>query len=202
MEFAILFSIVAGVVFYIFYSNKQKEKKGQEARALIQHKTFLVQKYFKGVNDQKQIPTVQTSILLKKGEKAYLVDNVQLFETRSVSISERVGGAVRITKGLYVGKSYGTSRSHDEVRAIDAGKLILTNKRLIFDGTHSSKDYKIEKIMSVQEYSDGIEVASEGKVKSQLYIGMYNPYQWKALIEFVHAIPESGELPHATLEIS
>jgi uncharacterized protein YbaR (Trm112 family) len=67
-------------------------------------------------------------ILLKMGEKSHLIDESKLYEPRS--IRNYGGGSVSIMRGvrIYTGKA----ESHLENRCIDTGKIILTNKRLVF----------------------------------------------------------------------
>ena len=198
MEVLIFLLIVGLIVIAIFFFNKQKQ---ETKRIEINQKSEALKDYFNRVNQEKKLPTINTHILLKSEESAYLQDNVKLFETRKVTKSERGGGAVRVMKGVYIGRTSGTSRSHDELREIDDGQLILTNKRLIFDGGLNTREMKLDKIISVSEYIDGIEVAVEGKTKSQIYTGMSNPYLWKNLIYYIRQIPPSGELPTVVVEI-
>jgi hypothetical protein len=198
MDVLIILLIGGLIVIAIIYFYKQKQKMKQIE---INQKGEAVRDYFNRVNQEKKLPTINTHILLKSGESAYLQDNVKLFETRKVTKSDRGGGAIRVMKGVYIGGTSGTSRSHDELREIDTGQLILTNKRLIFDGGLNTRDIKLDKIISVSEYIDGIEVAIEGKTKSQLYTGMSNPYLWKNLIYYIRQIPPSGELPTVVVEI-
>lgn len=198
MEVLIFLIIVGLIIFSIIFFNKQKQ---ETKRIEINQKSEAVKDYFSRVNQEKKLPTINTHILLKSGESAYLQDSVKLFETRKVTKSDRGGGAIRVMKGVYIGGSKSTSRSHDELREIDSGQLILTNKRLIFDGSLNTREIKLDKIISVSEYIDGIEIAIEGKAKSQIYIGMSNPYLWKSLIYYIRQIPPSGELPTAEVEI-
>jgi hypothetical protein len=164
-------------------------------------KINAIREYFDRVNQEKMIPTISTHILMKKGEVAHLQDNVKLYEIRTARKSTRGGAAMRILKGVFIGGSRGTSRGHDELREIDNGKLILTNKRIIFDGCNNTRNISLDKIVSVSEYSDGIEISIEDKTKSQTYVGMPNPLLWKSLVYFIRQIPESGELPTAKIEI-
>lgn len=190
--------IIIGVIAFVFIFMKNQSKK---KRAIIQGKIDEVNDFFNKLNKQKSFPVINSHMLLKKGEKGYLQDNAELYEIRAMRKSDRGGGAVRVAKGVYIGGSSGTSRSYDELRKIDNGKLLLTNLRLIFDGNLNTRDIKLDKILSVSGYSDGIEIAVEGKSKGQVYKGMYNPFLWKALIYYVRQIPESGELPIANVEV-
>lgn len=194
--------IPIGVIILIYkYRRKMQLQKKEKRKAVIQSKVNEVKNYFDLVNQEKKLPTINTNILLKKDEVAYLQDSVRLFELRAARKSTRGGGAVRVAKGVYIGGTSGTSRSFDELREIDSGRLILTNQRIVFDGNTNTRDIKLDKIISVTEYIDGIEIAIEGRTKSQTYIGMSNPYLWKALIHYLRQIPETGELPTADIEV-
>ncbi len=133
--------------------------------------------------------------MLKKNEVAYLQSDVRLLETRKIRHYESGFGGVRVAKGIYIGATKGRSVSTDELTEIDQGSLILTNQRVIFDGKLNSRDIKLDKLLSIDQYSDGIEIAIEGWSKGQVYIDMDNPFLWVALIKVVRQIPETGELP-------
>jgi len=193
--------IIIGVIILVYkYRKKIELQESEKRKAIIQSKANEVKGYFDLVNREKKLPTIDTYIMLKKDEVGYLQDSVRLFELRAARKSTRGGGAVRVAKGVYIGGTSGISRSFDELREIDSGRLILTNQRIIFDGNNNTRDIKLDKIISVAEYIDGIEIAIEGKAKSQTYIGMSNPYLWKTLIYYIRQIPESGELPTADIE--
>ena len=180
MEFLIvLIIIIAGIVWFAVQSNKQAE---EEKKALTNRQTQEVKNYLEKAKEADTLPEIKTHILMKVGERAFLQDNVKLLELRKVTKSQRGGGAVRVMKGVYIGSSRGTSRSYDELREIDQGFLILTNKRIIFDGGTNTRDFKLDKIISVSPAFDGIEIAIEGKTKSLILTGMPNPMMWATLI--------------------
>jgi len=199
MEILILLIILAIIGFVLYFQNSKK--KEAERQRFIKQRIDAAQEYFKNINEQKIIPAIATQLLLKKDETAYLSDTVTLLEMGKYTVSNRGGGAVRIAKGVYLGGTSGRSRSYDELRKKDNGELILTNKRLIFDGNASTREMSLEKILSVTNHFDGIEIACEGKVKSLIFSGVNNPILWKALIHYIRAIPESGELPPMDLQI-
>jgi hypothetical protein len=201
----ILIIIVSLLIGFLWASNmirkKNEARKNREIDLLTRRRLNEVKNYFAVIEKSKNIPTIDTNLMLKTDEKAYLQDEVSLHEIRSVRKSTRGGSAIRVAKGVYIGGSSGTSRGYDEIREIDHGQLVLTNKRVIFDGVANSRDIRLDKIISVTEYLDGIEVAIEGRGKSQIYKGINNPYIWKSLIHYIRQIPESGELPSVDVHI-
>lgn len=48
-----------------------------------------------------------------------------------------------------------------ELRLLDSGTLYLTNKRIIFLGHKKNSNIKLDKILSVTPYSNGIEVVKD-----------------------------------------
>lgn len=112
--------------------------------------------------------TNEVPIILKKNEEPYLwLPNIQLHEDRM--IRKRVGGAVRVMKGVYVGTS--RSESHPQRRHIDTGELTLTNKRLVFVGNSKSVNIDLRKILSIDPYSDGISLSRSNKKNVEWFIG-------------------------------
>lgn len=198
----VIIGILCGIAYWIYsYSKRQAKLKEEKVKEAIQNKLKEVKSYFDKINRDRKITIINTHILLKDKEDACLQNKVRLFELRKVTKSERGGGAIRIAKGVYIGGTKGTSRSYDELREIDKGELILTNKRLIFDGTNNTRDVKLDKIISISESLDNLEIAIEGRDKSQVYDGIDNPYLWKTLIYYIRQIPPTGELPIMDLKI-
>ena len=180
MEVLIILIVIVGSCLFFYYKSKKMAK--EERKAIANLKIQQVETYFEKAKQNERLPEVETYIMLKPDEKAFLQDNVKLLEIRKVTKSQRGGGAVRVMKGVYIGGSSGTSRSHDELREIDQGHLILTNKRIVFDGGTNTRDFNLDKIISVAPGDNGIEIAVEGRLKSLIYTGMQNPYLWAALI--------------------
>jgi hypothetical protein len=178
MEIGILIIIVVLVVLgkIVF----DKSKKTSQMEKTYSNVTEL-QQFIDAVKRNGKIPTIKTSLILKSDEEAYLEEYVKLYEIRSASKSDRLYVGGRVMKGIYVGGSTGVSRRFDELREIDAGKLVLTNKRIIFDGNFNNRIMDLDKIISIELYDDGFEIATEDKRQSQLYGGIRNPFLWKNL---------------------
>ncbi len=139
------------------------------------------------------LPTVEGApIVLRKGERCVLsLPNVQLYEDRMVS--EYVGGSrgvsFRVAKGVSfkVGNFAGRSESHPELRLIDAGDLFLTTKRFIYSGSRANVDVPLTKLVTVEQYTDGIKIARSGKQRKELYVGFDGPYAYAAIAGAINA---------------
>jgi hypothetical protein len=96
-----------------------------------------------------------------------------LLEARAVRTwrSGYSGPSFRIARGFWYrfGSSRGTSESHEELRAVDRGTLVLTNQRLIFVGLARTTSVDLEKIVSIEPLGDGIRLHREGKEKAQYF---------------------------------
>lgn len=92
-------------------------------------------------------------------------------EPRAVRVSRGGygGTSIRIAKGitLHTGGTRGRSESHDEIRNIDNGKLLITNKRIMFLGSNRTTNIDINKIVSIEDYLDGIKIQRSNKQKPE-----------------------------------
>jgi len=115
-------------------------------------------------------------IILKKNENVSIVMNdIHLQEPRAVRQTHAAygGPTIRVAKGMSfrLGGASARSESHEEIRVIDQGSLILTNKRLIFIGSKRSTNIDLRKIMGIEAYKDGIESQRENKQKTEYFTG-------------------------------
>ena len=74
-------------------------------------------------------------ILLKAGEEAvFVLAGASLHEPRAVTRGAYGGPSVHVAKGLTLRVGGFQAQSHDELKEIDTGTLVLTTKRLCFAG--------------------------------------------------------------------
>jgi len=138
---------------------------------------------------------VGLNIILEPNEVTHWYDNAKLMEERSVR--DTYGGAVRVMKGVYVGGHRG--QSHGELKTIDVGSILLTNKRLVFNGRLKNIIYDLNKIISVEQYKDAVEIGSSTKKKVQVYV-VDDPKKLAAYLRI--AIQNYGQTPViATAEV-
>jgi hypothetical protein len=134
---------------------------------------LFVQKIYEG---KVNLPTRDCPVILKKTEKAIVVlPNITFKEPRAVrtSVGGYGGPTIRIAKGISfkLGGASSRSVSHDEIKAIDKGTLTITNKRLIFTGTMKTLNYNLSKIISINEFKDGIAIQRDNKQKIEYFTG-------------------------------
>lgn len=150
---------------------------------------------------EKTFHTTKTHLLLQAGENAFLQEETALSETRAVRKSVGGFGGFRIAKGLTIGGYSGSSESHQEWRAIDSGQLVLTNKRLVFDGGKANKTIPLDKILSYNIFLDSISISVDGKSKD-VNFEVKNPYIWACSIHVLKTVDNPLDLKNVNLDLS
>lgn len=161
MELVILILIICIVILVIAYSlNQEKEVETikEEARA------FLTK-----IKNNNGLKPVSTDAILKKGEVCFYSASSILSETRAVRYSSGGFGGVRVAKGIYLGASKGRSESKQELIEIAKGRLVITNKRIIFSGDFQNRTISILKVVSTENDLNEIEIAVEGRQKALVF---------------------------------
>lgn len=180
-----------------FFGKKKKE-------ALKQSKAVEANNYVVSIQENKGLPSINTSIFLDSGETAYLEEPTTLLETRAIRKYSSSGGGVgfRIAKGVYVGRGgrTGTSESHQEWRAIDKGKVIITNKRIIFDGEQENRSIKIADVLSASISVDAVELSLSNKSKSVIF-SVNNGYIWGTIINIIKKVEDPSNIGDLKLDI-
>lgn len=120
--------------------------------------------------------SIGAPVILKKNETTTLVmGNISFLEARSVrqTIGGYAGPTIRVAKGVSfrLGGVSARSVSHEELKKIDQGELVLTNKRLIFLGSKRTININLNKIIAIEPYKDGIGSQRENKQKTEYFTG-------------------------------
>jgi hypothetical protein len=161
----------------MFARRQRREAAARAAANEVEAGVFLGRVAAEGLK------TVWTDLVLGAGEHALLVDAATLYETRSYRIYAGAGTSI---KGVHVGG--GRSWSEEELRRIDAGTLVLTNKRLVFDGGVENRAIKLSDIVSAAPLADAIEVSTQKRGKSLIFT-VPNPLIWAPIVKAVASGP-------------
>lgn len=123
---------------------------------------------------QGNIPTVSvTNLVMHKDEKAFWIEPAILAEEKVIN-RRYVGGShgvsLRIMKGVSyrIGSYRGNLVSETGVVAVSNGSLIITSKRLIFQGDKKSFAVNLDKILNIQIFSNGIHFSENNRIKPRL----------------------------------
>ncbi len=145
------------------------------AKSNYNNQTLLRSEWERGLSDLDYCIKTNTlpnltienlGIILEEKEQQHLQIEAGLMEEKSIRVSG--GGAVRVARGVYLGGSQ--SQSYGELRNLDHGALLLTNKRLIFNGDLRNSEYKLNKILSVEEFKDAVEIGASNRKKLQVFV--------------------------------
>lgn len=170
-------SIVGFFTAIIFFGYGIK-KGGIKKKALAnQQQKEIAQSLVEKIKQEKRLEPISTSLLLEKEEYAFLKESTVLMEAKSIRTSIGGGVGFRVMKGVYVGGYKGQSESNQELRAIESGELIITNKKLVFRGSKENRVIPLSKIIEIKMHSDAIEIATTGRQKSSIFT-VTNPYIW------------------------
>lgn len=161
--------------------SKSKEKNRYEGEIL------KLSEWKRGLSDldfsikSNQLPNLKVDnlkIILERGEKSHCYSDAEMMEERAVRVSH--GGGVRVMSGVYLGSS--TSESHGELKKVDNGNLLLTNKKVMFNGNFKHLEYKLEKITSLEEHEDSFEIGVSNRQKLQTFV-VDEPKKWVTYIK-------------------
>ena len=134
-------------------------------------------------------PSVDSPLLLKRGEQAYL--SVAATLARMVSKTHYVGGSSGFSFPIghtgiryRVGSFRGQPVSQQSLTRLDTGEFVVTNQRVAYVGRTKSVSVQLEKILHVEVYNDAISIAREGKENPDFYL-MASPKHAVFLINWV-----------------
>ena len=155
---------------------QKNDKRIQEEENKIKQEQHDLEVFNQSLSSGKPLlpaPT-DTIIVLKKNEvPIYKINDVSLSEPRAVRTSKgRYGGAsVRVMKGvtLHSGNTTSTSTSHDEIKFIDRGELLITNKRIVFLGQNRTTNIDLNKIIAITSRNNEIQVQRSNKQKPEYF---------------------------------
>ena len=166
-----------------------------EMKNAYEGQSLKVSEWEKGTSDldvciqNKKLPNLKVvglKTILSDDEKTHWYSGARAMEERMVRDVQfsSVGG-----HGFRVGQSRGVS--HGELKSIDSGSLLLTNKRLIFNGDLKHFEYPLNKITSVEEWKDAVEIASGNRQKCQVYV-LDEPHKWAVYIKIAISLFSKG----------
>jgi len=179
VDWAILFTAVAVFLFLfvliaVFMSRSRETE--QEQHANLDRQNGEAEAFIEQVRTEGLKP-IETGLLLGPDEHGVLEEPSVLYETRAYRV---YGGAgTRVGRVLVGG---GASESHQRLREIDTGRLTLTTKRLVFDGGRENRTIKLSDLLSVERWSDAIEVSTQRRSKSAVF-SVRNPAIWAFMVQ-------------------
>lgn len=144
--------------------NEQESAKQDELDKLV----------FNVVNgDMAKAGEFSSNIILKRKEELICCfHNIVLQEERITKIKGMSHGfSVKLMKGLWYRPSVHTGGAEVKVAPIDEGEFVVTNKRIVYSGERKSLSYKIDDIVSMEHFIEGISINRTKKQKTEYFTG-------------------------------
>lgn len=157
--------IVGLLTFGIAYTIAQKRRRERlERLADEQYRQWRA-----AIDQRGEIPPRNIGLRLMDDETGYLELHTTLCETRSIRNATHTGGAIRIAKGITIGRGYTTSEAHEEWRQISPGILYVTDKRIVFDGETQNRTIKLKDLISVQAALTQVAISTSARQKTMIF---------------------------------
>lgn len=102
-------------------------------------------------------------IILNEKEEAFTYLEANWQQLKKKRISHGFAGAAvsfRVAKGVRfsVGRAFPIGQEYEEMTDISSGILVITNKRILFNGSKRTTSITKARLMSVNVFEDGIEI--------------------------------------------
>ncbi len=155
--------IVLGIIASIISKRENKVKKladEEEIKKLDEKFGELYEEIVREIETSNLEPIeLQSNLILKKGEIPLLeYDAIRVISKEKVVRykNSSSGASIRITKGVSYRVSGGKSTPvREKVDEKYLGKIILTNKRIVFSAREKGFEIPLNKITTIDKYSDG-----------------------------------------------
>lgn len=191
------------VAYYII-----KEREDMERRKALCKRNFDdAMEFYADALKHKEIPVIETPLLLQSREVVYLQDEVKLMEEELKTVVESDASATGAASSLAVGwLSFGSLDSElnhsvkvsndKEMKFEENGSIYLTNKRIVFLGDLRIRDFEIEEIYSMDTGVDYISIAYKGQRNKEVFVDIKNSFLWKILLVAINSKNKYGDLPN------
>lgn len=110
-----------------------------------------------------ELPVVDCGMILGRGEVCHWSSEAELLQMKRVTVGLTYGGPsvrIPIMRGLSwrMGSYRGMRHTEDRLVSIDHGTVYITNRRILFNGPLKNLAVKLERIIDLTGYKDGIGV--------------------------------------------
>jgi hypothetical protein len=114
----------------------------------------------------EKLPVIKPDINLQSSEVCHYSTLVDYCEYKTIITKVGYAGPafrVKILKGFYYkAGNYNVARSTEEkLVKIDTGKIYVTNKRIIFVGSNRTINIRLNRILDVELFSDGVKIVKD-----------------------------------------
>jgi hypothetical protein len=156
------------------------QEQQNQSRALVRERQkYLAQ--FGGIDPQEvidrvksgQYPSVPTGIMLHKGEIALYAVPASLAEDKTTRkyVGGSTGYSIPLGHGFRfrVGSYQGHTISREQLTKVDQGTVIVTTKRIVYNGSRRSLTIPSNQVLNTVLYRDGVDVRTENRAKREVF---------------------------------
>lgn len=135
--------------------------------------------------ENSPLSIIETDINLYKDEVCYYSTVIDYFEYKS--ITRRIGYSgptfrLKILKGFYyrAGRLNVQRETKDVLTKIDTGDVYITNKRVLFIGKNRTYNIRLNKILDIELFSDGVKIIKDAG--RNIFLGYRDEIELFALV--------------------
>lgn len=189
-----LLALVLIVPAFLYALNEQLKKSHK--RSLIKQAQLFMQ----AAQSRKGLEVVATKLFLKASEKAFYSSSATLLETRTVSDLGAATASIKVSKSIRVGAIGGRSTPIQEWARLDAGELVVTGQRVIFNGSTVNRTLPLDNILTLECTVYGVELSAEGQKKKMVF-EVENPLIAQAVIQLCRQADDPSDLSQAKIRL-
>jgi hypothetical protein len=147
--------VLAGLIWLLVRSANASAERARQTRAeALTHLSEVMSAPLK--------PIVVPELGLTSAEVAYYATEATVLgtHTRTRRVGYSGGPSFRVARGVYWhASSFSSTPIRESFTAVDdTGRLIVTNERIIFVGARNSFSWPLAKILSIERFSDGLQI--------------------------------------------
>jgi hypothetical protein len=158
--------------------------------------------YIQTVQREQRLPSVASGLMLMKGETAFYSEPAAYQLPRPVRRHATIGIGGRLCGGIFAGGAVGKSESELEWKQVDTGRLVVTNKNIIFLGRNQVVITPVNSVLSASIIPGGIEIlqTSQRASKNAIYSAR-QPGKLSFIIQVCNLAKNPQRLENIDLEI-
>lgn len=182
------------VVIAIFVLYKLAIFNSNELEAAAEESKDKFDTFVNQIQKSGELPVILTTLNLGKNEFAIMEGRSSLYEIKSFSTRAYAGTKVKMGNfPIFLGGSQG--QRHEKLAKASDGKLVLTNKRIVFVGDKRSWESKHQEILQIGNAVTEIQISSK-RYKKPVVFTVSNGAYWVFLNWVLSKYPvDSPKLP-------
>jgi hypothetical protein len=137
--------------------------------------------FFEHVNTTRAFPLANTDRVIDRPDAPVLAAcNSRLFEITSTAPPVRMATRLKIGNvPIYLAPN---PVRKDKLKESGAGELAITNKEIVFSSPSKTISIRLDKIVAIDQFRDGIQVSAGGRAKPLLFV-VPNGILWSQLVK-------------------